>query len=172
MAGLRSNTDYIIGADTLLNDAEDFFTLIESNEGKPLKLYVYNSDSDMTREITLTPNVGWGGEGSLGCGIGYGYLHRIPLRTASMPPVNKPNIPTSSLEISGTDKSTLLTTVPTSNINGNSNVNFTLQPANMPPITVTMPNLFVPPSATTTTVTNAGTQPITSTTNDPSQFAK
>jgi len=26
----------------------------------------------------LTPNTEWGGEGSLGCGIGYGYLHRIP----------------------------------------------------------------------------------------------
>ena len=28
----------------------------------------------------LTPNTEWGGEGSLGCGIGYGYLHRIPAK--------------------------------------------------------------------------------------------
>ena len=28
----------------------------------------------------LTPNSGWGGEGSLGCGIGFGYLHRIPVK--------------------------------------------------------------------------------------------
>ena len=28
----------------------------------------------------LTPNSEWGGEGSLGCGIGYGYLHRIPAK--------------------------------------------------------------------------------------------
>jgi len=28
----------------------------------------------------LTPNSAWGGEGSLGCGIGYGYLHRIPIK--------------------------------------------------------------------------------------------
>ena len=29
-------------------------------------------------QVLLTPNSDWGGEGSLGCGIGYGYLHRIP----------------------------------------------------------------------------------------------
>ena len=29
-------------------------------------------------QVMLTPNTEWGGEGSLGCGIGYGYLHRIP----------------------------------------------------------------------------------------------
>ena len=28
----------------------------------------------------------WGGEGSLGCGIGYGYLHRIPLGDMYAPP--------------------------------------------------------------------------------------
>jgi hypothetical protein len=184
LAGLRSNTDYLIGADTLLNDAEDLFTLIESNEGKPLKLYVYNSESDMTREITLTPNVGWGGEGSLGCGIGYGYLHRIPIRTASSPPVTKPQSGTNAPVISGgntNENVPLLSTIPSSNANGGANMNFTLQPVNMPPITVTMPNLFIPPpvitntaAATneTTSTTNAGTQPITSTGNDPSQFAK
>ena len=31
-------------------------------------------------QVLLTPNSEWGGEGSLGCGIGYGYLHRIPER--------------------------------------------------------------------------------------------
>ena len=30
-------------------------------------------------QVTITPNGAWGGEGSLGCGIGYGYLHRIPI---------------------------------------------------------------------------------------------
>jgi hypothetical protein len=166
-----------------LNDAEDLFTLIESNEGKPLKLYVYNSESDMTREITLTPNVGWGGEGSLGCGIGYGYLHRIPIRTASSPPVTKPHLPTNSSVISGdntTDKAPLLSAISPSNANGSVNMNFTLQPNNMPPITVTMPSLFVPPPVNTnttatnemTSTTNVGTQPTTSTANDPSQFAK
>uniref|UniRef100_A0A665U326 Golgi reassembly-stacking protein 2-like n=1 Tax=Echeneis naucrates TaxID=173247 RepID=A0A665U326_ECHNA len=80
LAGLRPHTDYIIGADTVMNESEDLFSLIESHEGKGLKLYVYNTDTDNCREVVITPNSAWGGEGSLGCGIGYGYLHRIPTR--------------------------------------------------------------------------------------------
>merc|ERR1712131_206452 len=88
LAGLRQFTDYIIGADSILPEQEDLFTLIESNEGKPLKLYVYNSETDASREVVLTPNSAWGGEGSLGCGIGHGYLHRIPVEgvTVDAPP--------------------------------------------------------------------------------------
>ncbi|KAF4078846.1 hypothetical protein AMELA_G00186270 [Ameiurus melas] len=80
LAGLRPHTDYIIGADTVMNESEDLFSLIETHEGKGLKLYVYNTDTDSCREVVITPNSTWGGEGSLGCGIGYGYLHRIPTR--------------------------------------------------------------------------------------------
>ncbi|XP_008548056.1 Golgi reassembly-stacking protein 2 [Microplitis demolitor] len=80
LAGLRSFTDYIIGADSALHESEDLFTLIEAHEARPLKLYVYNTTDDSCREVTITPNSKWGGEGSLGCGIGYGYLHRIPVR--------------------------------------------------------------------------------------------
>ncbi|XP_029308706.1 Golgi reassembly-stacking protein 2 [Cottoperca gobio] len=80
LAGLRPHTDYIIGADTVMNESEDLFSLIESHEGKGLKLYVYNTDTDNCREVIITPNSAWGGDGSLGCGIGYGYLHRIPTR--------------------------------------------------------------------------------------------
>ncbi|KAJ6660765.1 hypothetical protein lerEdw1_017391, partial [Lerista edwardsae] len=80
LAGLRPYSDYIIGADTVMNESEDLFSLIETHEGKPLKLYVYNTDTDNCREVVITPNSAWGGEGSLGCGIGYGYLHRIPTR--------------------------------------------------------------------------------------------
>ena len=59
-------------------------------------------------------------------------------------------------------------------------MSFTLQPVNMPPITVTMPNILVPPpplAATTTaatnettTTTNFGIQPISST--DTNQLSK
>ncbi|KAA8588153.1 hypothetical protein FQN60_001347, partial [Etheostoma spectabile] len=79
LAGLRSHTDYIIGADTVMNETEDLFSVVETYEGKELKLYVYNTDTDNCREVVITPNCDWGGEGSLGCGIGYGYLHRIPI---------------------------------------------------------------------------------------------
>ncbi|XP_067434290.1 Golgi reassembly-stacking protein 2-like isoform X1 [Thunnus thynnus] len=80
LAGLIAHDDFIVGADQVLQDSEDFFSLIEANEGKPLKLLVYNTQSDHCREVVVTPNGAWGGEGSLGCGIGYGYLHRIPTR--------------------------------------------------------------------------------------------
>ena len=35
--------------------------------------------------MSITPNGAWGGEGSLGCGIGYGYLHRIPIGDEEYP---------------------------------------------------------------------------------------
>jgi len=89
-AGLRSFTDYIIGADSVLHESEDLFTLIEAHEGRPLKLYVYNTETDHCREVIITPNGAWGGDGSLGCGIGYGYLHRIPMDHLPMTPLTEP----------------------------------------------------------------------------------
>ncbi|KAL4623472.1 Golgi reassembly-stacking protein 1 isoform X2 [Arapaima gigas] len=83
LAGLQAHTDYIVGANQVLQESEDFFSLIESHEGKPLKLLVYNTETDCCRDVVVTPNGAWGGEGSLGCGIGYGYLHRIPRRSVS-----------------------------------------------------------------------------------------
>ena len=40
--------------------------------------------------MIITPNGAWGGDGSLGCGIGYGYLHRIPIDHPPMPPLTEP----------------------------------------------------------------------------------
>ncbi|CAD6193532.1 unnamed protein product [Caenorhabditis auriculariae] len=79
LAGLVADTDYILGAESVLHQADDLIALVQANEGKPLKLYVYNVDTDVVREVSLTPNSAWGGEGCLGCDIGYGYLHRIPI---------------------------------------------------------------------------------------------
>ncbi|XP_029309128.1 Golgi reassembly-stacking protein 1a [Cottoperca gobio] len=85
LAELQAHSDYIVGADQVLQDSEDFFSLIEAHEGKPLKLLVYNTQTDACREVVVTPNGAWGGEGSLGCGIGYGYLHRIPINSDVSP---------------------------------------------------------------------------------------
>jgi len=85
LAGFRQFSDYIIGADSVLHESEDLFSLIEAHEGRPLKLYVYNTETDHCREVSITPNGAWGGEGSLGCGIGYGYLHRIPIGDEEYP---------------------------------------------------------------------------------------
>ncbi|XP_025194849.1 Golgi reassembly-stacking protein 2 [Melanaphis sacchari] len=97
-AGLRSHTDYIIGSDSIMHESEDLFMLIEAHEGRPLKLYVYNVELDTCREVSITPDSAWPGEGSLGCGIGYGYLHRIPVRQVYQnkdipaPPIIKPAV--------------------------------------------------------------------------------
>ncbi|NXN52888.1 GORS1 protein, partial [Rynchops niger] len=95
LAGLQPYTDYIVGSDQILQESEDFFSLIESHEGKPLKLMVYNTETDSIREVVVTPNGAWGGEGSLGCGIGYGYLHRIPTQSllSKKKPESKPPSP-------------------------------------------------------------------------------
>ncbi|KAH8296794.1 hypothetical protein KR054_011490 [Drosophila jambulina] len=82
LAGLRAYSDYVIGADAIRHENDDLFTLIETHEQQPLKMYVYNLDDDACREVTIKPNTAWGGEGALGCGIGFGYLHRIPVQAA------------------------------------------------------------------------------------------
>lgn len=45
---------------------------------RSLRLLVYNHEYDVTRELHITPTRSWGGEGALGCVLGFGALHRIP----------------------------------------------------------------------------------------------
>jgi hypothetical protein len=93
----------------VLHESEDLYSLLEAHEGRALALYVYNSESDSCRQLTLIPNSSWGGQGryarinpnknsgpnlnfkyscfSLGCGIAFGYLHRIPIRRRYPPAV-------------------------------------------------------------------------------------
>lgn len=52
--------------------------MVEDHIGRPLRLYVYNNEYDVTREVTIHPSRDWGGEGALGCVLGYGALHRLP----------------------------------------------------------------------------------------------
>lgn len=77
MAGLIPDEDYIIGCqdgllatggETLLQD------IVRSRTNHELVLYVYNKVHDCVRPIT----VHIGGDGRLGCNVGYGFLHRIP----------------------------------------------------------------------------------------------
>eukprot|EP01134_Creolimax_fragrantissima_P001605 CFRG1605T1 len=78
-AGIRSNIDYIIGSsDTTLYDQNSFYSLVETMDKQPMNLYVYDISNDTCREVIVTPDMDWGGDGSLGCSIGYGLLHRIP----------------------------------------------------------------------------------------------
>ncbi|KAI9225448.1 MAG: GRASP55/65 PDZ-like domain-containing protein [Piptocephalis tieghemiana] len=72
-AGLQPNTDYVVGTPQMnLETQDDFFTLVEERQRAPIQLLVYNSQWDTCREVTIVPDSGWGGAGSLGCDIGYG----------------------------------------------------------------------------------------------------
>ncbi|CDS00713.1 related to GRH1-acetylated protein, involved in ER to Golgi transport [Sporisorium scitamineum] len=78
-AGLVPFGDFVIGWPGGVLQAEgDFYELVEAHADRALRLFVYNSDFDNTREVIIVPNREWGGEGLLGCGVGYGLLHRIP----------------------------------------------------------------------------------------------
>lgn len=177
IAGLFSHSDYIIGADSVLHESEDLFTLIDTHEGKQLKLYVYNVDSDTCREVTIIPNRNWGGEGSLGCGIGYGYLHRIPTRplknkteTRTMAPAASPlatGVPTT---VDG--YTTVQLTAPVSSAGGdlahgvealhlNSLPVETIASADGSPALVTAPTPIMPPMPDTFNTITPGTLPVT-----------
>lgn len=92
-AGFIPNEDYIIGSDSILQESDDLYNLIEAHEGKALKLFVYNISSDNCRDVICHPNSKWGGKGYLGCEFGHGLLHRIPqdgafgINESSKPPL-------------------------------------------------------------------------------------
>nr|CAG8488873.1 13547_t:CDS:2 [Entrophospora candida] len=59
MAGLVPFTDYVIGSPhATLRGENDFYELVESNLGKPIRIYVYNADFDVytTENSSLTDN--------------------------------------------------------------------------------------------------------------------
>ena len=79
LAGLTPNTDYLLG--TTMDSFENEGVLadvLEENEESVVEIYVYNTDSDVVRVVTLVPSTKWGGRGLLGAEIGRGYLHRLP----------------------------------------------------------------------------------------------
>nr|ODN80280.1 hypothetical protein L203_05868 [Cryptococcus depauperatus CBS 7841] len=91
MAGLVPWGDYVLAwSGGPLHSENDFYNLIESHVDKPLRLFVYSSDLDNLREVILYPTRQWGGEGLIGCGIGYGFLHRIP-RPSTPPEPDAPD---------------------------------------------------------------------------------
>ncbi|KAL1880808.1 hypothetical protein VTK73DRAFT_4978 [Phialemonium thermophilum] len=78
-AGLLPYSDYILGTpEGVLHGEGGLSELVEDHIGRPLRLYVYNNEYDVTRELTIQPSRDWGGEGALGCVLGYGALHRLP----------------------------------------------------------------------------------------------
>ncbi|KAI7536055.1 GRASP55/65 family protein [Hortaea werneckii] len=79
VAGLLPYSDYVIGSpDGNLRGDAGLGGLVEQFMDAPLRLYVYNQEYDVTRVVTITASRSWGGEGALGCVLGYGALHRVP----------------------------------------------------------------------------------------------
>lgn len=78
-ASLLPYSDYILGSpEGALHGEAALGELVEDFIGRPLRLYVYNNEYDVTREVTITPSRDWGGQGAMGCVLGYGALHRLP----------------------------------------------------------------------------------------------
>jgi hypothetical protein len=86
VAGLLPYSDYVIGSpEGVLRGDGGLGELVEEFMNRPLRLFVYNSEYDVSRMITITPAKNWGGEGALGCVLGYGALHRIPAALTEPP---------------------------------------------------------------------------------------
>ena len=82
-------SDWILGSpEGALHGEGGLGELVEDHLGRPLRLWVYNNEYNVTREVTLTPSRDWGGEGAVGCVLGYGALHRLPAPLSE--PVNAP----------------------------------------------------------------------------------
>lgn len=72
-AGLRGHEDYIVGTpEGIVRGESGMGELIEDHLGKPLKLFVFNAYYNTTRQVVIVANKQWGGQGSMGCGIGFG----------------------------------------------------------------------------------------------------
>ncbi|RPB29060.1 hypothetical protein L211DRAFT_832933 [Terfezia boudieri ATCC MYA-4762] len=81
LAGFLPGSDYILGSpdEGGVQGENGMANLVEHYLDRPLRLWVYNSEVDVVRELTITPRRGWGGEGAMGCVLGFGALHRLPL---------------------------------------------------------------------------------------------
>lgn len=79
-AGLLPYGDYIVGTpEGNVHGEAGLGELVEDYLGRSLRLYVYNHEYAVTRLVTLTPSRSWGGSGALGCVLGFGALHRLPV---------------------------------------------------------------------------------------------
>lgn len=79
-AGLRAHEDYIVGTpEGIVRGESGMGELIDDHLGKPLKLFVFNAYYNTTRQAIIVANKHWGGQGAMGCGIGFGGKHHIEM---------------------------------------------------------------------------------------------
>lgn len=79
IAGLVPMKDYLLGTTSTSFDSDEILAdVLMVHADRIVELYVYNSESDIVRVVTLMPTLSWGGRGYLGAEVGTGYLHRFP----------------------------------------------------------------------------------------------
>jgi hypothetical protein len=79
-AGMSANKDdYLLGTtmESFENEAVLGDVLYE-NEDQELQVYVYNTETDVVKVVTIVPSLNWDGAGLLGAEVGRGFLHRLP----------------------------------------------------------------------------------------------
>ena len=85
-AGLLPYGDYIVGTpEGNVHGEAGLGELVEDYLSRTLRLYVYNHEYAVTRLVTITPSRSWGGNGALGCVLGFGALHRLPVPLTEPP---------------------------------------------------------------------------------------
>ena len=85
-AGLLPYGDYIVGTpEGSVHGEAGLGELVEDYLSRILRLYVYNHEYAVTRLVTITPSRSWGGNGALGCMLGFGALHRLPIPLTEPP---------------------------------------------------------------------------------------
>ncbi len=79
IAGLVPMKDYLLGTTSTSFDSDEILAeVLMMHADRIVEFYVYNSESDIVRVVTLMPTLSWGGRGYLGAEVGTGYLHRFP----------------------------------------------------------------------------------------------
>ena len=86
IAGLLPYGDYIVGTpEGIVHGEAGLGELVEDYLARSLRLYVYNHEYAVTRLVNITPSRTWGGTGALGCVLGFGALHRLPVPLTEPP---------------------------------------------------------------------------------------
>jgi hypothetical protein len=79
IAGLVPMSDYLLGTTSASFDSDSALAeVLMVHADRIVEIYVYNSETDLVRVVTLMPTLSWGGRGLLGAEIGTGYLHGFP----------------------------------------------------------------------------------------------
>lgn len=79
IAGLVPMKDYLLGTTSTSFDTDAILAeVLMVHADRIVELYVYSSESDVVRVVTLMPTLTWGGRGLLGAEVGTGYLHMFP----------------------------------------------------------------------------------------------